>query len=945
MEQAVRTASGLAPNFYKHVYQLFRDTNANFAPSAGKLIATTATATNLFFDDADGLSANTPYYYILRKLNGYGTLANCSGSAGSTTITTSGNFNAWVTGVGYEGLNGSTVLFSRYQNFYSLGIVQGCKVSGTGIPANTIVLSVDDYNQITLSNALTQDVIANTTTISFSPTAGMWVYGSNVGDDAKIQSIDSNTSMTVTVSNTNAFTNQTLTFVSGTESPTLTCIPTPPIVVQNNLFQSNTLATSPWTNTNNTVTNAAVSCPFDDIFGVATATTTGCTIRAAAANGTSSQTVYTGVGSTYRVSIFARARHPDNKSYITLKCDWGTSTATWTLTNKWTRYYLDFTATANTTVLTFTLAQRGAVIEVAYGMITLGASSPVAITPTTTTANVLLPQQNWSITTTAMGAAGWSEDGAGSGIELNLLTAPTGQKWAHIHLGTAYNFTISDANQIFSTESTAVTEAVYAATTAASNITIKNYAPVSTGGASQGFLLNAINGAANILFKSSSFYINGSAGYLCNLAPAYNVKFRDIDVYNPRNFIAAVYADSVTTNNNAKDLELQNVRFNRGRFPWANQMLNSSFKGVGGANTKRLTTAVAWNLSSSPTYDSIPIASTAVYDSMFHEMTFDSGTDVRGCLHLNMVASSKAVKPYTFTAGNPFFDNSGKLYLQTAGDQVVIEWPHFIIGLTSFERRLPHIYGVDLGVDLVTQIGALVEYDLDMGAGYSGSWKRLTANCDNLANESGWNQVIGVRPKFRITARKGLKYTGQSSNFVLNETIGNASSSPTATFQVLEDEDEGTAGTLIVGSVTGEWSTANTMYSGATTRATITAVNGFVFFPQNTSYIAGIRIFARFNTTYKYPVESSTVTITGSASLSGAEIRIYDLDGAGGTDLGTELAGVESNGSSSFAYTGTPGNDIWIQIMKAGYEEFGQRYTMPTTDASFYALLARDLNA
>jgi hypothetical protein len=135
------------------------------------------------------------------------------------------------------------------------------------------------------------------------------------------------------------------------------------------------------------------------------------------------------------------------------------------------------------------------------------------------------------------------------------------------------------------------------------------------------------------------------------------------------------------------------------------------------------------------------------------------------------------------------------------------------------------------------------------------------------------------------------------------------------------------------------------MYSGATTRATITAVNGFVFFPQNTSYIAGIRIFARFNTTYKYPVESATVTITGSASLSGAEIRIYDLDGAGGTDLGTELAGVESNGSSSFAYTGTPGNDIWIQIMKTGYEEFGQRYTIPTADASFYALLTRDLNA
>jgi hypothetical protein len=89
---------------------------------------------------------------------------------------------------------------------------------------------------------------------------------------------------------------------------------------------------------------------------------------------------------------------------------------------------------------------------------------------------------------------------------------------------------------------------------------------------------------------------------------------------------------------------------------------------------------------------------------------------------------------------------------------------------------------------------------------------------------------------------------------------------------------------------------------------------------------------------------TSTLTIAAPVSLVGAEIRIYDLD-ITPPDLGTELAGVESHTSPTYPFTSTAGNAVWIQIMLAGYEEFGQQVTMPAADATFTALLKKDTNA
>lgn len=97
-------------------------------------------------------------------------------------------------------------------------------------------------------------------------------------------------------------------------------------------------------------------------------------------------------------------------------------------------------------------------------------------------------------------------------------------------------------------------------------------------------------------------------------------------------------------------------------------------------------------------------------------------------------------------------------------------------------------------------------------------------------------------------------------------------------------------------------------------------------------------------TTYT-PTVATTLTITANVSLVGAEVRLYDLDDIPAGSFGTELSGVESCPSASYAYSGTAGNTIQIQIMLAGYEEFGQSYVMPSSDATLSVHLDAEANA
>ena len=85
------------------------------------------------------------------------------------------------------------------------------------------------------------------------------------------------------------------------------------------------------------------------------------------------------------------------------------------------------------------------------------------------------------------------------------------------------------------------------------------------------------------------------------------------------------------------------------------------------------------------------------------------------------------------------------------------------------------------------------------------------------------------------------------------------------------------------------------------------------------------------------------ITIEANVTLVGAEIRIYDLDTTP-PEYGTELAGTESCPTATYGYAGEGGNVILIQIMKDGYEEYTQEYTMPTNDSDLGVVLQVDEN-
>ena len=135
-----------------------------------------------------------------------------------------------------------------------------------------------------------------------------------------------------------------------------------------------------------------------------------------------------------------------------------------------------------------------------------------------------------------------------------------------------------------------------------------------------------------------------------------------------------------------------------------------------------------------------------------------------------------------------------------------------------------------------------------------------------------------------------------------------------------------------------------------TKEAPFCRMNGVQLYGSQGVWIEGVsdlnniaELYDSANVKHTFP---TSITISANVSLLGTEIRIYDLDNSPSGSLGTELVGTESNASSNFVVTTlVAGNIVWIQIMKAGYEEFGLEYTVPSGSANLPVTLTSELNA
>jgi hypothetical protein len=103
-------------------------------------------------------------------------------------------------------------------------------------------------------------------------------------------------------------------------------------------------------------------------------------------------------------------------------------------------------------------------------------------------------------------------------------------------------------------------------------------------------------------------------------------------------------------------------------------------------------------------------------------------------------ASDFSVNAYTDDAGAPVRDGNNGLLLRTVGDQVTWTWGWYVLGMSSLQNTAPLLDGTNTGNIALT-------YDLDKGAGFSGTFKALTAA--NLSAETGISPSVGFRWRLR----------------------------------------------------------------------------------------------------------------------------------------------------------------------------------------------------
>ena len=101
------------------------------------------------------------------------------------------------------------------------------------------------------------------------------------------------------------------------------------------------------------------------------------------------------------------------------------------------------------------------------------------------------------------------------------------------------------------------------------------------------------------------------------------------------------------------------------------------------------------------------------------------------------------------TGGTPQFNSSGSVLLTKVGDQVTWEMPFFAVGYTAFTNSAPTITGTNVTFSSGSTWGNhTLEYQVDTGSGYGGTWKAL--NAATLIGDT-FNSTTGFKLKIRAT--------------------------------------------------------------------------------------------------------------------------------------------------------------------------------------------------
>lgn len=143
-------------------------------------------------------------------------------------------------------------------------------------------------------------------------------------------------------------------------------------------------------------------------------------------------------------------------------------------------------------------------------------------------------------------------------------------------------------------------------------------------------------------------------------------------------------------------------------------------------------------------FSSIAPASTAsIYGSIFYHHFTSSTAGRLGLIFNEPTAEFVDYVTTNFTTsatGTSGFNSSQGLALINSGDYAIFEFPRWIKGIDSFQNSAPTI---------TTATNMLVEYQIDTGSGWNGTWK--TFNAANLSAEVV-DEVAGFKFQIKVSA-------------------------------------------------------------------------------------------------------------------------------------------------------------------------------------------------
>jgi hypothetical protein len=616
----------------------------------------------------------------------------------------------------------------------------------------------------------------------------------------------------------------------------------------------------------------------------------------------------------------------------------GATVTPFTATAQWQKITATYEAIATLTnaVIKIDTQKRG--LCVIGAMVNKGSTALPYLTTTTAPVTVANKVRDINLVRTWCRAYGEAE--SHSGIELQLAAAITGELWTEVYCGTTSNFTPTYKNKVFDTWACSGQTIIF--NQESSNNTIDGFAQTGIGSATNYGLAYFAAASSDNKIKNLTYDLHGNIMlYLATFLTQSNDQlFYNWDIKHWRNYASGVGNAPIFAASNAiSGVTVENLKMDNSDFPMMDNGLNMIIKGMNGGNGRPLNSALLYNMPVTPVYtlattpaaavnfDTVTNAATTtsyttVYDTIFKELYFTTTT---GALHVQFNASAKDVKPYVLS-GDASFSNNGRLYMISAGDSVEYTWPHKIIGVSGF-RNVPFLLnGVDLGNTPSLLEGLKIEYKIDTGSGYSGSW--LSATPATLSALS-LDAEDGFYLKLKLTAMPGMKYSTVTKQFVEGETIRGLSSLATAV--VDKDFYYPVQGTCWLSSISGTFVPGETIvkHSNGEMRCINVATNTtFALFPSFTSYIDGLQIYTNVDQDALYPPEQKTLSLTGL--IASSEVRIF----AHGTT--TELTGIESSSTSfDYNYTYVAGTYVDIVIMHLNYNYYRiENYLLPANGGS-----------